>query len=81
LDLQNVNSEDDGSSHYGADVFLSCEGSIFIFKPRTLAAKQWIDENVQPDAQRLGNALVVEWRLAAELAAAIRDAGIGSFVR
>jgi len=71
-----VNPEDNGSSHYGADVFVSCEGSIFLFTPLTLAAKQWIDENVQPDAQRFGNALAVEWRFAAELAAAMRVGGL-----
>lgn len=72
----NVNPEDNGSRHCGADVFVSCEGSIFLVTPRSLAAKQWIDENVQPGAQWFGNALVVEWRYAAELAAAMRDAGL-----
>jgi len=72
----NVNPEDNGSSHYGADVFVSCEESIFLFTPRTLAAQQWIVENVQPDAQWFGNALVVEWRYAAELAAAMRADGL-----
>jgi hypothetical protein len=58
------------------DVLVRNEGSIFLFCPLTPAAKQWIDENVQPDAQSFGNALVVEWRYAAELAAAMRDAGL-----
>ena len=62
--------------HYGADVFVSCEGSIFLFTPLTVAAKQWIDENVQPDAQWFGNALAVEWRFTAELAAAMRVGGL-----
>ena len=71
-----MNPEDNGSSHYCADVFVSCEGSIFLFTQRTLAAKQWIDENVRPDAQWFGNALVVEWSYAAELAAGMRADGL-----
>jgi len=47
-----------------------------LFEPLTVAAKQWIAENVQPDAQWFGNALAVEWRYAAELAAAMREAGL-----
>jgi hypothetical protein len=53
-----------------------CQGAVFLFTPITLRAKEWIDENVQPEAQWFGNALAVEWRYAGELAAAIRDAGL-----
>ncbi len=72
----NVNSEDNRHHTTVADVYVSCEGSIFLFTPLTPAAEQWIAENVQPDAQWFGNALVVEWRYAAELAAAMRKAGL-----
>jgi len=58
------------------DIFVRCEGTIFLFEPLTVAAKHWIDENVQPDAQWFGNALAVEWRFAAELAAAMHEAGL-----
>lgn len=71
-----MNPEDNGSSRGDVDVFVSCEGSIFLFTPRTLAAKQWIEENVGPDAQWFANALVVEWRYAAELAAGMRVGGL-----
>jgi hypothetical protein len=75
------NNSDDGpaSDNVGKpppDIFVRCEGTIFLFEPRTVAAKQWITENVQPDAQWFGNALVVEGRYAAELAAGMRDAGL-----
>jgi hypothetical protein len=76
LDLQNVNPEDNGPSRGGVDVFVSCEESIFPFTPITLAAKRWIDENVQPDARWFANALVVEWRYAAERVAAMRADGL-----
>ena len=58
------------------DIFVRCEGTIFLFEPLTVAAKHWIDENVQPDAQWVANALVVEWRYAAELAAGMRADGL-----
>jgi len=38
--------------------------------------EQWITEHVQADAQWFGNALVVEFRYSAELAAAMRQAGL-----
>jgi hypothetical protein len=66
----------DVASELLADVFVRYEGTIFLFEPLTVAAKQWIDENVQPNAQWFGNALVVEHRYAAGLAAAMREAGL-----
>ena len=33
------------------DVLVHNEGSLFLFCPLTSQAKEWIDENVQPDAQ------------------------------
>jgi len=83
--LQNVNPEDKYLGPHSdivnrtatkADVFVSYEGSIFLFCPLTSAAKQWIAENVQPDAQWFGQALVVERKHAAELAAGMRKAGL-----
>jgi hypothetical protein len=58
------------------DVRVRNEGTVFLFTPLTPAAKQWIAENVQPDAQWFGNALVVECRYAAEIAAGMREAGL-----
>ena len=59
-----------------ADVYVSCEGSIFLFTPLTPAAEQWISEHVQADAKWFGSALVVEWIYAAGLAAAMRQEGL-----
>jgi hypothetical protein len=58
------------------DVLVRNEGSIFLFQPLTSRAKRWIAENVQPDTQWFGDALVVEHRYAVELAAAMRHAGL-----
>jgi len=71
-----VTSEDTHHHTAVADVFVSCEGSIFLFTPLTPAAEQWIAEHVQADAQWFGNALVVEFRYSAELAAVMRQAGL-----
>ena len=72
----NVNPEDTHHRHTIADVYVSCEGSIFLFTPLTPAAEQWISEHVQADAKWFGSALVVEWIYAAELAVAMRQAGL-----
>jgi hypothetical protein len=58
------------------DVLVRSEGSIFLFCPLTPAAKQWIAENVKPNAQWFGQALVVEHHYALELAVGMRDAGL-----
>ena len=44
------------------DVLVRDEGTVFVFCPLTAAAKEWIDENVQPDALWFENALIVEHR-------------------
>jgi hypothetical protein len=64
----------DPCSDLNTNLVVSCEGSIFFFTALTPAAGQWSSENVQPDAQWLGQALVVEHRYGAELAAAMRKA-------
>jgi hypothetical protein len=58
------------------DVLVRNEGTIFIFCPLTAAAKEWIDENVQPDAQWFGNSLIVEHRFAWGLGQGMKDAGL-----
>lgn len=84
--LQNVDSQDE--NHYGPcsdavdralnkpDILVHNEGTIFPFQPLTPAAKQWIDENVQPNTRWFAGALVVEHRYAAELPVAMRENGL-----
>jgi len=43
-------------------------GTIFLFQPLSDAAREWIKEYVQEDAQRFGDALAVEHRFARDLA-------------
>jgi len=47
---------------YALDVSCTFHGSIVLVRPLTDAAKTWIDENVQDDAQWYGGCLVVEPR-------------------
>jgi hypothetical protein len=58
------------------DVLVHNEGTVFLFNPLTARAKEWIDDNVQPDAQWFGTTLVVEHRYAWGLAQGMQDAGL-----
>jgi hypothetical protein len=58
------------------DVLVHNEGTIFLFNPLTAAGKEWIDDNVQPDARWFGTTLVVEHRYAWGLAQGMQDAGL-----
>lgn len=58
------------------DVMVRNEGSLVLFFPITEAARTWIDENVQEDAQWFGTALVVEHRYAGDLAQGMVNDGI-----
>jgi hypothetical protein len=58
------------------DVLVRNEGTVFLFCPLTLRAKEWIDEHVQSDSQRFGNTLVVEHRYAWGLAEGMKDEGL-----
>jgi hypothetical protein len=58
------------------DVLVHNEGTIFLFNPLTSRAKDWIDENVQPDAHWFGTTLVCEHRYAWGLAVGMKDAGL-----
>jgi hypothetical protein len=58
------------------DVLVANVGTLFTFCPLTDKAKEWIEENVQDDAQWFGHALVVEHRYAWGLAEGMKDAGL-----
>jgi hypothetical protein len=57
------------------DVLVRNEGTVFVFCPLTVEAKQWINEHVH-DALWFGSALVVEHRYAWPLAVGMKDAGL-----
>jgi hypothetical protein len=58
------------------DVLIHNEGTVFLFNPLTSRAKEWIDENVQEDAQWFGTTLVVEHRYAWGLAVGMKEEGL-----
>ena len=57
------------------DVVVSYHGSICLVEPISDAAKDWIAENVDPNAQWFGNALVVEPRYVDDLVLGMIDNG------
>ena len=74
-------SQTSGSSptHSGKippDCLVENHGSIFLFRINSPAAYAWVSENVQDDAQFLGDALVVEHRYARDLAAGMQADGL-----
>jgi hypothetical protein len=58
------------------DVLVHNEGAVFLFNPLTSRAKEWVDDNVQPDAQWFGTTLVVEHRFAWALAQGMKHDGL-----
>ena len=58
------------------DIIVRSEGTLFLFCPLSSAAREWIEEHVQSDAQWFGPALVVEHRFALGLALGMKDAGL-----
>ena len=61
---------------FNPDVLVNNVGTLYTFCPLTLRAKEWIDQNVQNDAQWFGHALIVEHRYAWGLAQGIKDDGL-----
>lgn len=57
------------------DVEVEREGGLFMFQPRTDAAREWIEEHVA-DPLWFAGALVVEHGVAADLAAGMSGAGL-----
>jgi hypothetical protein len=65
------------NSHQNApDVLVRNEGTVFLFNPLTPRAKEWMLQNVHPDAQWFGTTLVVEHRFAWALAHGMQDDGL-----
>ena len=52
------------------------EGSIILFEPLTDAARSWWSSNVDPEAQTMGHAYVVEHRYAGDIVEGIKAASL-----
>jgi hypothetical protein len=59
-----------------ADFTVQNEGSIFLLRPHTQSANDWIGEHIPDDAQFFGNAVVVEHRYIADIVAGIQSDGL-----
>jgi hypothetical protein len=58
-----------------ADISIENHGSLWLVRPRTDSARQWLRWNVQDDALWFAGALVVEPRYVADLVSGIQDDG------
>ena len=50
--------------------------SVYLLRPLTPAAFDWIEEHIPEDAQRLGNAVAVEHRYISDIVAGIQNDGL-----
>jgi hypothetical protein len=57
------------------DATVENHGSIYLVRPHTTDAEQWIEDNVLDDAQWFGSALIVEHRYIEALVAGMRPMG------
>jgi len=50
--------------------------TVYLLRPLTPAAFEWVEQYLPQDAQRLGNAVAVEHRYIAEIVAGIQNDGL-----
>jgi hypothetical protein len=58
------------------DFFVENHGSIFLLRPVSPSASDWISENIPDDAQFLGDAVAVEHRYIADIVEGIKRDGL-----
>jgi hypothetical protein len=58
------------------DVLITREGSLFLVAGTSREGRRWLDENTDVEAQRWGNAVVVEHRYVEELFNGMVDDGL-----
>ena len=60
----------------GADFVVSGGGTLYLLTPLTDAAKDWVDQYIDPDHQSLGNSIAVEHRYIAGVVEGIVGDGL-----
>jgi hypothetical protein len=50
--------------------------SVYLLRPLTSAAFDWVEQHIPPDAQRLGTAIAIEHRFIADIVAGIQNDGL-----
>jgi hypothetical protein len=58
------------------DFELQDEGSIYLLRPLTGEAAEWLEEHIEQNRQMFGTAVVVEHRYIADIVRGIRDDGL-----
>lgn len=58
------------------DFSVQNEGTIYLLRPLTPAAQSWIDENIQRDCIKFGDAVAVEHRFILSIIDGIRASGL-----
>jgi len=58
------------------DFMVTGGGSLFTLKPLTPAARQWVDEFIDPNAQHWGGGIVIEHRYIEPIVDAIINDGL-----
>ena len=63
-------------SNHGPDVVVRNEGSLVLLELASEHAREWVEENVQPDAMWWAGCLVCEPRYVADLVAGMEASGL-----
>jgi len=58
------------------DFVLSDQGSVWLLRPQTEDAQDWIDEHIASDAQQFGRAIVIEPRYVDDIVDGIAVSGL-----
>ena len=58
------------------DFEVSGGGTVYLLRPLTDAAREWVAEHIPEDAQYLGDAVAVEHRYIADIVSGIRNDGL-----
>ena len=59
------------------DFTVSGGGTLYLLRPNTEAAKEWVADHIPDDAQRLGQAIAVEHRYIDDIVTGIQGDGLG----
>ena len=65
-----------GEIQMSEDFELQNEGSLYLLRPLTGQAAEWIEEHIEQNRQMFGTAVVVEHRYVADIVRGIADAGL-----
>lgn len=58
------------------DIVVTDHGSIFLLLPTSPLGKWWLNENIDPDAQKMGDAVAVEHRYVKPIVTGAQQAGL-----